>query len=363
MINRSVILSLLIVLAVVPAAWADVQIKTIPPPPHSTKLRVFMYPFTLESSDLRRGAAWGTTHDDFSANQARTLEKTGIYEIVSESDVKAAIGDQDLGREQIKRHGWSLAREIGKALHADYAMVITRKKQKGMHGVDYIFEGVMINTETGKNFKNGFEFSGGTRTDVKGKGGIAERQKQVYRTIFNLAKEDMLAVAIKKMGSLASKSSVAPVKNVKKPEETAAPERTSTVPKKLFVYDLYADEQKRTVALILSEALREELLLLKQFELADPEDLQKARKQMTQQQIEMIDKKQAASMGREAGADQVVTGSLSLEGESFVAQAKRTDVETATPLGRATLTFKEGDEGDVMKRLPEFVRELMGSPQ
>jgi hypothetical protein len=48
-----------------------------------------------------------------------------------------------------------------------------------------------------------------------------------------------------------------------------------------------------------------------------------------------------------------------LDGEAFVVQAKRTGVEAVTTLGRATLTFKAGQEGEVMKSLSKFSRELM----
>ena len=122
------------------------------------------------------------------------LEQTGIFEVVSESDVKAAIGDQFFGFDQMERNDWGLAREIGKGVHADYVMTIVRKQQKGMQGVDYLFHGVLINAETGKNFKSGFQISGVTMSDRKEAG---ERQKQTNRAIFNLAKEDMLAAARK----------------------------------------------------------------------------------------------------------------------------------------------------------------------
>jgi hypothetical protein len=362
MTNRSMTLSLMIALTLIPVAWATVNVNTVPPPPPTAKLRLFVYLFTLESSDLRRGAAWATTHEDFLANQVSVLERTGIYEVVSESDVKAAIGDQYFGYEQMERNDWSLAREMGKGLHADYVMVVSRKKQKGRQGVDYLFQGVLINTETGKNFRSGFQFERGIRADLKE---LVERHKQTYRTIFNLAKEDMLAVAVKKSRAFVPKSSAPPAM---KPEPaSAAPSHADTgrieETKKVLVYDFDSNEQNRTVALILAEALREEVLTLKRFALVGREDLEKARKRIPLQETESIDEKQAVSMGKGVAADQVVTGRLGLEGEAFVVQAKRTDVETVTTLGRASLTFRAGQEGEVMKRLPEFARELMGLQQ
>jgi hypothetical protein len=95
----------------------------------------------------------------------------------------------------------------------------------------------------------------------------------------------------------------------------------------------------------------------------DQEDLQRVRKNVASQGTELIDEKQAVTMGKGVAADQVVTGRLALEGEAFVVQAKRTGVDTVAALGRASLTFRAGQEGEVMKRLPAFARELMGLKQ
>jgi hypothetical protein len=358
MTKRSVILFLIIALAVIPVTWAAVNVKTIPLPTPTTKLRLFVHLFTIVSSDLRHGAKWPTSHEDYLANQISFMEKFGIYEFGSESDVKATIGDQDISYGQMERNDWGLAREIGKGLHADYVMVITRKKQKGMQGVDFLFEAVMINTETGKNFRASYKLERLIGTDIKE---LAERNQQAYRTIFNLAKEDLLAVAVKKSRAFVPKSSAPPMQ----PEPaTAAPsQRPGEGTKKVLVCDFDSNEQNRTVAMILAEALREELLTLKKFALVDQEDLQRVRKNVASQGTELIDEKQAVTMGKGVAADQVVTGRLALEGEAFVVQAKRTGVDTVAALGRASLTFRAGQEGEVMKRLPAFARELMGLKQ
>jgi hypothetical protein len=111
--------------------------------------------------------------------------------------------------------------------------------------------------------------------------------------------------------------------------------------------------------MILAEALREELLALKKFALVDRNDLQKVRKKLASQGTEPINETQAISMAKEIAADQVVTGRLALDGDAFVVQAKRTGAEAVTTLGRASLTFKAGQESDVMKKLPGFAKELM----
>jgi hypothetical protein len=171
----------------------------------------------------------------------------------------------------------------------------------------------------------------------------------------------LLAMAMKKSSGFVPKSSAAPMK----PEPAAATpaQGPGEAAKKLLVYDFNANEQYRTVAMILSEALREELLTLKKFALADQDDLQKVRKNAASQGTEPIDEKQAVTLGKDVGADQVVTGRLALEGEAFVVQAKRTGAEAVNTLGRASLTFKAGQEGDVMKKLPGFSKELMALQQ
>jgi hypothetical protein len=353
MTKRSIILFLIMALTVVPVTWAAVNVKTVPPPAPTTKLRLFVYLFTIEPS-LRTGVKWTTTHEDYLANQVRFLEKTGIYEAVRENDVKAAIGDQDISYGQMERNDWGLAREIGKALHADYVMVISRKLQQGMQGMNRLGEAVMINAESGKNFRTSYQLEKVISADVKE---LGQQNIQVYHTIFSQAKEDLLATAMKKSGAFVPKSSAPPMK----PEPAVAAPGPGAVEgaKNLLVYDFDANEQYQTVAMILADALREELLALKKFDLANWKDLQNVRKKIASQGMETIDDKQAVSMGKEVAANQVVTGRLALDGDAFVVQARRLGVETAATLGRASLTFKAGQEGEVMKGLPKFSRELM----
>jgi len=56
----------------------------------------------------------------------------------------------------------------------------------------------------------------------------------------------------------------------------------------------------------------------------------------------------------------VVTGRLGQLGKTFVMQAKRVDVETFGTLGLASTKFTEGQEDEVLNKLPEFARALVG---
>jgi hypothetical protein len=354
--KRSVIvlLSIAIALFIAPVSWAGVKVNTVPPPAPTTKLRLFVYLFTVASSEFRVGVKWPTSHEDFLANAIRSMEKMGIYEIASADDVKAVIGDQDISYGQMERNDWDLARKIGKGLHADYVMVITRKKQKGMQGVEIVFEAVMINTETGKNFKASYTGRNVILSDV---GELSRRNKQAYRTIFSLAKEDLLSTAAKKSRAYVPKSAVPPMKP--EPIAAAPSQGPSEGAKKVLVYDFGSNEQYQTVARILAEALREELLALNKFAVVDLDELQKVRKHVAATGTGSISDQQMTMIGKEVNADQVVTGRVGLEGEVFVVQVKRSGVETGTTLGRASLTFKAGQEGEVMKRLPGFAKEIM----
>jgi hypothetical protein len=350
--KRSVILLLSITLLAAPAAWAGVKVNTVPPPTPTTKLRLVVYLFSVASSEFRHGVKWPTSDEDYLANAINAIEKMGIYEVVSANDVKAAIGDQDISFRQMERNDWAVAREIGKGLHADFEMVITRTKQRGMQGIEIVFEAVMINTETGKNFKASYTARNVILSDVKE---LSQRNRQAFRTIFSLAKEDLLSTAVKKSRAYVPKSAAPPTK----PIAAAPSQEPSKGAKKVLVYDFDSNEQYQTVAMILSEALREELLALKKFDLVDRGEMQKVRKNVAAQGTGAISDQQMAAIGKDVDADQVVTGHVGLDGKAFVVQVKRTGVETGATFGHASLTFKAGQEGDVMKRLPGFAKELM----
>lgn len=354
MTKRSITLLLSIVLAISPVAEAAVSVKTIPAPAPTTKLRVFVHLFSALSSDFRTAVKWPTSEEDYIANQISRMEKFGIYEAVSASDVKAAIGDQTISRDQMELNDWGLAREIGKALHADYVMMIIRKKQKGLSGVDFLFDAVMINTESGRSFRTSYKLERTIASDVTE---LGARNTEAFRTIFNLAKEDLLATAMKKARTFVPTSSASPMKP--EPPAAAPAQGQGEGAKKVLVYDFNANQQYGTVAMILAEALREELLALKKFALADRSELQQARGEAASQGMGSIDETRAVRMAKEVAADQVVTGRLALDGEAFMLQAKRIGVETAAALGHASLTFKAGQEVDVIKKLPGFAKELM----
>jgi hypothetical protein len=337
------------------------------------------------------------------------LAETGIYEIVSKEDVRAVLGDQHPWVSQMERNDWALAREVGRALHADYVMVLERGTI-GILNTQY-FLNMLINVETGKKYGAQYSFGKSGRSDsVK----MNEIMLASYRDIFRDAKEDLLATAFKKSGRVAAPKETAAVipapavqepkkveppaaipvqKIVDQPEPLKEPEQAVTPPlplpaaskpverdwvkkfdaenalteeaavtgkTKLVVYDLAAPEQYKPAALILTEALREELFRLKQYTLVNRENLQKILEEMALQQTGLIDEKQAVKTGKGLAASQVVTGSLGLLGKTYVLQAKRIDVETLATLGLTSARFKEGREDEVLSKMTDLAKSLSG---
>ncbi len=130
--------------------------------------------------------------------------------------------------------------------------------------------------------------------------------------------------------------------------------------KKLVVYDFDASDQYKPVALILTEALREELFLLNRFTLVNRENLGEVLKEMTLQQTGLLDEKEAVKTGKGMAANEVIVGKVSQLGKNYVLQAKRVDVETLATLGIASAKFAQGQENDVMSQMPHLAKSLAG---
>ena len=63
--------------------------------------------------------------------------------------------------------------------------------------------------------------------------------------------------------------------------------------------------------------------------------------------------------GKGLAANQVVTGKLGLLGKIFVMQAICVDVETFATLGISSVKFTEGQEDEVLNKLPDFAKSLV----
>jgi hypothetical protein len=298
-----------------------------------------------------------------------------------------------LSYDLLKNSRWENARLIGKAVHADFVLIAARNKSNvGTGEWVYLFSTELVSVETGAAYRSQISVNNIIGADTEF---AIKLMRESYRELFTQAKHDMMAVAVRKGRVYAPPAAPAPAKEKESPvvenpavskQETApAKEETPTAvaksappqpeqmgkglfeepkkdpgAKKLVVYDFEATDQYRTVALILAEALREEVFKLKQFKLVNREDLQKVLEEMALQQTGLVDEKEAVRTGRGLAASQVVTGRLGQLGKTFVMQAKRVDVETFGTLGLASIKFTEGAEDEVLKSLPGFAKELAG---
>ncbi|HEY6838428.1 MAG TPA: CsgG/HfaB family protein [Geobacteraceae bacterium] len=136
-------------------------------------------------------------------------------------------------------------------------------------------------------------------------------------------------------------------------------EQTARRPR-LVVYDLQDAGDFGPVALILSEALREEIYRTGRYVIVNRENLADVMQETTFQQSGLVDENQAVHLGKGLAASQVVTGRIGALGKSSVLQAKRIDVETFGTLAVQSLKCKRGEEEDLLDRVHDMAMGLTG---
>jgi hypothetical protein len=406
------------------------------------------------------------------------LMDTGIYEVVPQKDVNYAVGTQMLSTEEYwwLKNDCALLKQYGKALYADYAMIITRSAYLSTSGAttSYKFDIKFINIETGMLYSvsdylvNTHSYKRNTKIGVK-------IFSSMYRKLFSEAKGDLLATAMRKgrlMPTEETKKPAAPetdltlappaaakpvpapssivvekkpssavetlpqpippaIKEEKLPSPTeplppkttadvSTPEKDAALPSdeiikkpipdakedsvspgalakispptppaalssvakrselakklenelqdktpvmdktRLVVYDFNADEQLQVVSLILSDALREELFKLGIFLLVNREDLIQMMQELSLKQSGLIDEKQVLKLGKWLAANEAVTGRFAQFGNSYILQAKRTDITKMSTLGLGSLKCAAGQEEELLAGLPELARKIAG---
>ena len=97
-------------------------------------------------------------------------------------------------------------------------------------------------------------------------------------------------------------------------DEVLSAEQTAKSGTNLAVYDLDTVEPYRVVALILSEALRQELFKLGLFQVVNRENIVKVLEEMALQQTGLVDEKEAAKAGKGLAAQQIVLGRYGILG-------------------------------------------------
>ena len=318
-------------------AFVRIKISPLPQPPATDKLRIFVLAFT----EAERKVNWQVSPEKFNENMTektrQILKARGIYEVVSEEDIKAVLGNQTAtGREWFADDN-SLVKDVGSALHADYALLIERKASR----TDLHFSFDLINLNTGKLFhsfnyiSNSLlkKFNDSEKTEV-----IKEAIRNNYRQIFSAAKSDLLNTAMAK-GKLLPEKIQTPVIAMQtvlekatpdKPKEEILPQPKTNTPSRdvepvavsekqaqekqmefekelektilaknkkqdgtlIIVYDFDTAERLRIVGMILAEALREELLKLGGFILINRENMAQVMDEYKLQHSGLVDEKQ-----------------------------------------------------------------------
>ena len=361
--HRILFLSCLILLLGI-SACARITLQPLPPPPPTAKLRVLFLPV---SDALTGGRFWKTPQEEYAANIAvplvRFLGATGIYEMVPQRDVEAALSGRKSDEIDWNRSNWTLARNVGQAVHADY-VVIARRGYQGF----FFFQLLWINLETGKVYET-LDHPG----PVQQVGAVQEEFRkiirQTYHEIFQQAKADLLATAIRK-GRHMSRQEPPPEPAVQPPAPLPARRDLKPIPRatpetgktRLIVQDLEAPQPMQVAALILTEALREEIYKLGSFELVNREDLTRAMEELKLQHSGLVQEEGALRMGRWLAAKQSVTGRLGSLGRILLLQVKYTDIETLETLAVTSLKAQTGNEEDLLNGLPDMTRRLFQKP-
>ncbi len=271
--------------------------------------------------------------------------------------------------------------------------------ERGWEPTPY-WRAVLINIETGKRFAVFSHVPKGNRK------AFSPVIKASYREIFRDAKKDLMATAIrisKREQVSQSKHQIpspgedsAPIQSVEKPHvppvtkarppvspapatpkeppalsslgrevditkaleaETAAKGRI-----RLAVYDLDSAKHLKIVALILSEALREELFRLGNIVLINRENMNQVVQELKLGQTGLVDEKQAVQAGKALAAKQIIVGRLASIGKSSLLQAKRIDTETHGTMAISSLKCKQGKEEVLLYRMEELAAKLVQSP-
>lgn len=393
------------------AASAAVRVSVLPPPPPSAKLRVLVVAVTKESPTMKQTGFWPVSPEEFDRTQKQAigerLKQQGIYEVAAESDIRTVLGTQRIASWEWLADDCRLVREVGRALHADYALVSERS-----FIIHLQFDTRLFNLHSGKEFAaEGYIPSTmlrGMNQDQKKRAG-AEAVKIQFRQIFQEAKGDLMRTAIRK-GKIAAKEPVVPDRAGQKPREEKAaaesqpPQKALKVEQdskgkaaaaaslhkapagqapvekqqafeqemeralnpgsqkkggpRLMVYDFDAAEPMKVAGLILTEALREELYHFGGFVLIQRDHMAKILEEYKLQQSGLVDEKQAVRVGKWLAANEAVTGNLAVLGNTSILQAKRVDIETLGTVAAGSIKCPAGREDELLDRMPELARKL-----
>lgn len=342
-----VILSLFCVIS-----CTGIHISGQAPPPSTAKLRVLV----ITASGPAPKGGWKTPARDVEArifnHVGSILDKKGIYQVVSSRDIDSAISNRRLTASVWKKENSRLLQELGRAVHAEYAMLFERGFRPG----PYLFLS-MINIRTEERFE--------VFTKVKG-GGRARNYipavRDGYRKLFQAAKKDLLKTAMEKGRQWASGDKKNEALERFQKESRVMTSGTEDSPVQdgpgTAVYDFEAPPHMRIVALILSDALREELLA-RNMVVVNRENMNHILKEIALGQTGIIPEEQAVKAGKALSARHIIWGRLGRIGKSLMLQTKMIDPEQAQTIGMASVRCRQGMEEKLLTEMPGLVDKLI----
>ncbi|MEW6672612.1 MAG: caspase family protein [Thermodesulfobacteriota bacterium] len=179
------------------AGCAEVKLGTLPTPPQTSMLRVFVKAITGETR-----SPLSTPHEIFEQSTYMVaggfLAYRGAYKVVPMEEVRQITGEEELSSWRWSRSNWALALEVARRLYAEYAMIVLRVPAENYQ------EFILINVDTGKKFEVMNRFARGESIEV---------WKQGYRDsfvkLFAAAGDDILATANRKSRAVAGELAAA----------------------------------------------------------------------------------------------------------------------------------------------------------
>jgi hypothetical protein len=201
--NLSVKISLIVTFLLVFVSCkttADYQIRQIPQPLPTAKVRILV----LMISGFV-GSYWTIPHKAWARESGKAIEKqfsqTDIYDVIPYEDLHRVISEEPEWW-LWEREDWDLAKRVGRALHADYLLIQYRDNYRGIAKSRMTW----INLETEKKIE--FEQTHHQTSyypNILGDRAKADRDARVK--IFNLSKEELLAIAIRRGRSITTPTS------------------------------------------------------------------------------------------------------------------------------------------------------------
>jgi len=392
-------------------APAAVKISSIPQPPPTAKLRVFVVTITAESSFGRRPMRWTIPNEKlqewFSKEVNKMLQDQGFYEV--NEDIRKVIGNQTISGQEWTANNMEELRNVGKALYSDYALLFERSFKGRLQ-----FDMNLINLSTGKLFSISNYIPMSTLLPLSDYDRLrvaVETIKINYSQLFSEAKGDLLQTAVSK-GLLAtqnrkspesapgqaialqekpadSSQDIAPIEDdydtatpspnvpIADPSLSGPQRRQAAFEKKLdmaisgkdkkvetpslVVYDFTTAERLKIIGLILTETLREALQDSGKFVLVNRENILKLSEENKLPPSSLMDETQAIKMGKRLSADEAVLGTLATQGGTSILQVKRIDLNSQKVVSAGALKCPAGRESDLLNKIPNLARRLLQS--